>query len=107
VPDQNYAREVMQLFTIGLIKLNPDGTEIKDAHENPIETYTNEDVEGLSKVFTGWNFDMGEKTSTDDAFWQNGRWLSRPMLLTEAKHSPEAKIFLKTTINAIPTALTV
>ena len=98
VPDQNYAREVMQLFTIGLHELNPDGTEKKDAHGNPTETYTNEHIEGLSKVFTGWNFDMREKTSTDDAFWQNCRWLSRPMLVTEANHSPEAKTFLKTTI---------
>ncbi len=100
VPDQNYAREVMQLFSIGLIQLNPDGTEKKDGQGNPLETYSNEDVEGLSKVFTGWNFDTRETTSTDDAFWQNGRWLSRPMLLTEAKHSPEEKTFLGTRIPA-------
>ncbi|CAN1490644.1 Protein of unknown function DUF1800 [Burkholderiaceae bacterium] len=98
VPDQNYAREVMQLFTIGLHELNPDGTEKKDAHGNPTETYTNEHIEGLSKVFTGWNFDMREKTSKDADFWQNCRWLSRPMILNDDLHSPEEKTFLGITI---------
>ena len=100
VPDQNYAREVMQLFTIGLIKLRPDGTEIKDAHGNPSETYTNEDVEGLSKVFTGWNINQTRDFEVLDEFWQNCRFLSRPMSLNNGLHSPEAKTFLKKTIPA-------
>ena len=100
VPDQNYAREVMQLFTIGLIKLNPDGTEIKDAHGNPIETYTNEDVEGLSKVFTGWSFDNKTPFDIREDFWQNCVYLSRPMGLTSTLHSPEAKTFLGITIRS-------
>jgi uncharacterized protein (DUF1800 family) len=113
VPDQNYAREVMQLFTIGLIKLNPDGTEIKDAHGNPIETYTNEDVEGLSKVFTGWSFDNKTPFDIREDFWQNCVYLSRPMGLTSTLHSPEAKTFLGITIpsntngtDSLKTALT-
>ena len=100
VPDQNYAREVMQLFTIGLHELNPDGTEKKDAKGNPIETYTNEDVEGLSKVFTGWNFDQTQDFAVSTDFWQNCRFLSRPMSLNDSLHSPEVKIFLDTTISA-------
>ena len=113
VPDQNYAREVMQLFTIGLIKLNPDGTEIKDAHGNPIETYTNEDVEGLSKVFTGWSFDNKTPFDIREDFWQNCVYLSRPLGLTSTLHSPEAKTFLGITIpsntngtDSLKTALT-
>lgn len=56
VPDENYAREIMQLFTIGLHQLNPDGSRKLDGSGNPIPTYTNEDVTGLAKVFTGWSW---------------------------------------------------
>ncbi|MBB6429835.1 DUF1800 family protein [Algisphaera agarilytica] len=52
-PDENYAREVMQLFTIGLHRLNPDGTPQRDADGQPIPNYTNQDVEELARVFTG------------------------------------------------------
>ena len=99
VPDQNYAREVMQLFTIGLHELNPDGTEKKDAHGNPIEIYTNDDIEGLSKVFTGWNFDQRVKTpQPNTSLWQNCIWLSSPMILNDGLHSLLEKKFLETTI---------
>ncbi len=52
-PDENHAREIMQLFSIGLYRLNPDGTEIKDAAGKSIPTYTNDDIAQLAKVFTG------------------------------------------------------
>jgi uncharacterized protein (DUF1800 family) len=52
-PDENYAREVMQLFSIGLFRLNLDGTEQRDANNQPIPTYNNDDIAGLAKVFTG------------------------------------------------------
>lgn len=52
-PDENYAREVMQLFTIGTTMLNMDGTEILDSLGQPIPTYTNDDISELSKIFTG------------------------------------------------------
>ncbi len=54
-PDENYAREIMQLFSLGLEKLKIDGTPIFDANGNPIPTYTQEDVNQLSRVFTGWD----------------------------------------------------
>jgi uncharacterized protein (DUF1800 family) len=53
IPDENYAREVMQLFTIGLYQLNPDGSQKTDAGGNPIPTYSNTDVMGMAAVFTG------------------------------------------------------
>ncbi|MFK7916607.1 MAG: DUF1800 family protein [Ilumatobacter sp.] len=53
VPDENYAREVMQLFTIGLWELNQDGTRRTDGSGNPIPTYDTEDILGLARVFTG------------------------------------------------------
>ena len=52
-PDENYAREVMQLFTIGLYELNQDGTIIVDADDMPIETYDNSDIGEFARVFTG------------------------------------------------------
>jgi uncharacterized protein (DUF1800 family) len=57
VPDENFAREIMQLFSIGLYQLNADGTKVKDANGNDVETYNSNDVAGLAKVFTGFSFD--------------------------------------------------
>jgi uncharacterized protein (DUF1800 family) len=59
-PDENYAREIMQLFSIGLYELNQDGTEKKDIEGNSIPTYTNDDIAGLAKVFTGLSWDKSE-----------------------------------------------
>ena len=56
-PDENYAREILQLFSIGLIQLNLDGTPKLDSKGNEIPTYNQRDVEQLAKVFTGWHFD--------------------------------------------------
>ncbi|GAB3515998.1 DUF1800 family protein [Emticicia fontis] len=52
-PDENYAREIMQLFSIGLFQLNLDGTEKKDGAGKSIPTYNNNDIANLAKVFTG------------------------------------------------------
>jgi uncharacterized protein (DUF1800 family) len=58
MPDENYAREVMQLFSIGLWQLNPDGTRKLDQDGNPMPTYDIEDIKQFARVFTGlhWNF---------------------------------------------------
>lgn len=56
LPDENYAREVMQLFTIGLWQLNADGTRKLDANNQPIPTYTQDDIRGMAKVLTGWSY---------------------------------------------------
>ncbi|MEM6394144.1 MAG: DUF1800 family protein [Planctomycetota bacterium] len=52
-PDENYAREVMQLFMIGMVQLQPDGTPLLDADSQTIPTYTNRDVKHFARVFTG------------------------------------------------------
>lgn len=70
VPDQNYAREIMQLFSIGLWQLNVDGTFKLDASGQRIPTYSQADVTGLSYVFTGLNLQSGGDrygTCRDDA----------------------------------------
>ena len=56
VPDENFGREVMQLFSIGLFELNIDGTLQTDANGDPIETYDNDDVTGIAKAFTGYHY---------------------------------------------------
>jgi uncharacterized protein (DUF1800 family) len=55
-PDENYAREVMQLYTIGLHELNPDGTETRDEFGRVIQTYTNVDIMSNARLFTGFAF---------------------------------------------------
>ena len=55
-PDENYARELMQLFSIGLVELNLDGTTVLDSQNQPVPTYDQAVIEGFAHVFTGWNF---------------------------------------------------
>eukprot|EP00966_Prymnesium_polylepis_P074810 1735665-Prymnesium_polylepis.1 len=54
VPDENYAREIMQLFSIGLWVLNEDGTKVLDAAGMPIPSYTNDDIVSQAKLWTGF-----------------------------------------------------
>ena len=85
-PDENYAREVMQLFTVGVTLLNADGSPKKAANGVALETYTTEDIRGLARVFTGWDYDRFSRAAPDHA--------GRPMVFSAANHSPESKSFL-------------
>ena len=80
LPDENFARELMQLFSIGLVELNSDGSPKLNAQGKPIETYTNADVMALAKVFTGWGWAYPDAQLTE----QNFRWGS-PDLSSAAK----------------------
>jgi hypothetical protein len=55
-PNENYAREVLQLFSIGLEQLNQDGTPQLDGSGNPIPTYDQDTIEGFAHTFTGWTY---------------------------------------------------
>ncbi len=95
VPDENYARELMQLFTIGLTELNPDGSQVLVGGE-PVETYSQEDIRGLAKVFTGLSYDT-------DSFYDHWYSLDRvsrysPLRPFDEFHSTEEKRFLDLTI---------
>ncbi|MCU7373159.1 DUF1800 family protein [Paucibacter sp. O1-1] len=79
MPDENFAREVMQLFTIGLHALNIDGSPVLDGHGQPVETYSNADVIALAKVFTGWSWGFPDNQLSEQTF----RWVS-PDLKTAA-----------------------
>jgi uncharacterized protein (DUF1800 family) len=102
IPDQNFAREVMQLFSIGLVELNIDGTP-KKVNGKPVYTYAQKDIDGLSRVFTGWGW-YGPDNSKD-------RWNSNPDVLTPNRmwnpmqaypdyHSTSPKKFLGTEVPA-------
>lgn len=95
-PDENYARELMQLFTIGLVELNMDGTPKSNISGNEIETYSNDDVDGLSRVFTGLahaNTDFRAGRRGPDAYHV-------PMTMYAEQHSELEKTFLGSTIPA-------
>ena len=87
-PDENYAREVMQLFTIGLDELNQDGTAKLDANGNTIATYGQAEIEGFARVFTGWTF-AGSET-----FKRKSRDYVAPMQAFEEYHSQKQKTLL-------------
>jgi len=101
-PDENYAREVMQLFTVGLYLLNPDGTQQLDGNGKPQETYTSSDVSNLARVFTGYDVDMRQNVdvSVNGNTVGNTTFARLPMLLTASNHSTLAATFLGTTIPA-------
>jgi uncharacterized protein (DUF1800 family) len=104
LPDENYSREVMQLFTIDLNLLNVDGTEKRDAQGNKIESYTAADVAGLAKVFTGYDFDTsdGVRLTPVGATYtiESKAYTRKPMLLNSAKHSVSSATFLGVTVAA-------
>jgi len=56
--NENYAREIMQLFCLGLNQLNPDGTPVLDTSGNPVPSYTQNDVMDLGRAFTGWTYPL-------------------------------------------------
>ncbi len=112
-PDENYAREIMQLFSIGLVSLNPDGRLKFDNSGDPIPTYTNADITELAKVFTGWSFSKrtgsradGFPVSNNTSFTYNGGsryfetpWIE-PMINFSAYHDTSAKTYLGQTSQA-------
>ena len=101
LPDENYAREVMQLFSIGLYQLSSNGTVVKDSSGNPAPTYSHDDIAGLAKVFTGMSwFSPSPSTTT---FFGGGADPNRdwqPMSFYPTFHSISAKSFLGVTIPA-------
>jgi uncharacterized protein (DUF1800 family) len=94
-PDENYAREVMQLFTIGLYELNPDGTRQLDSAGQYIPTYDNDDIAEFAKVFTGLSFGdtylFGQSGQSQQSY-------TYPMKMFESWHEPGAKYLLNGTV---------
>jgi uncharacterized protein (DUF1800 family) len=65
--NENYPRELMQLFTLGTVLLNPDGTVKLGSNQRPIDTYTQADVSDMTRALTGWDFDGSKKENDPSA----------------------------------------
>jgi len=89
--NENYAREIMQLFTVGTVKLNPDGTRVLDSQGKPVPTYSQSTIENLALVFTGWTFPPtpGRTPAATNPAYYDGR-----MVPWEANHDTSAKVLL-------------
>lgn len=103
-PDENYAREVMQLMSIGLVMLNIDGTVRRDGAGQPIESYSQSDVTNLARVFTGYDYNQslnqqGTVPGTTRTV-PNTAFTRLPMSLNASLHSTLAVSFLGTNIAA-------
>jgi uncharacterized protein (DUF1800 family) len=104
-PNENYAREILQLFSVGLDELNPDGTPKLDAEGRRIPTYGQDEITAFARVFTGWNWALppaGAPQTTNDR--------RAPMTLTRnnaASHDTGQKVLLGGfVINAAPAGIT-
>lgn len=83
-PDENYAREVMQLFSIGLVLRNPDFSRQLDDGGNPIPTYASSMVQAYARVFTGWSYQSGFNSYPRGTNWSAADYL--PMVCSEQYH---------------------
>jgi uncharacterized protein (DUF1800 family) len=95
--NENYARESMQLFTLGLNVLNSDGTSQVDGTGNPLPTYTQNDVMALGRSFTGWTFpaEPGQTLARHNPEYYGGN-----MVPFESNHDSGAKTFLGQSVPA-------
>ena len=91
VPDENFARELMQLFTIGLTELNPDGTP-RLAGGQPRDSYDQEDVSGVARLLTGWEYAPGYDGGLEQYI--------APMFCFPARHETGASSFLTVSVPA-------
>jgi uncharacterized protein (DUF1800 family) len=98
-PDENYAREVLQLFTIGLYELNFDGTLKLNAAGQPIETYSQTDISQLARVFTGYDYNPAGSTAVTNPLSVKNR-----MIVNNSLHESGASTFLGTSVAAGATA---
>ena len=97
IPNENYARELLQLFTIGLHELNRDGSLKRDATGTPLATYGQEEISGFARVFTGWTFNQAAPPTN---FFPPADWRNPMVQVVEARtglatrHSTLAKPLL-------------
>jgi uncharacterized protein (DUF1800 family) len=90
-PNENYAREILQLFSVGLAQLNPDGTPQLDTNGVPIPTYTQDTIIGFAHVFTGWAYPT--KPGQTASFY-NGEYYGGPMIPFDTHHDTGQKLLL-------------
>lgn len=100
--NENYPREVMQLFSLGLSLLNIDGSVQTDVNGTPLPTYTQTDVQQLAKALTGWTFTNASGTTGPGG---NYSYYPGPMIPVPGKHNLSAKTVLGHSLPANQTAL--
>ena len=96
-PSENYAREMLQLFSMGPDQLNMDGTRKLDATGAAIPTYTPDDIRGVARALTGWTYPRLNGAAITDG---NQRDYSKPMIEVAARYDSTVKTFLGTTVPA-------
>jgi uncharacterized protein (DUF1800 family) len=85
-PNENYAREILQLFSIGTVRLNPDGSQQLDGSGQPVPTYTQTTIDNFARVFTGWQRATAPATGVPN--------YRDPMTANEAQHDTDEKVLL-------------
>ncbi len=90
-PNENFAREILQLFSIGLEQLNQDGTMQLDGSGNPIPTYGQDEIIGFAHVFTGWTYPTKPGAT---AKWRNPEFYGGPMEAFDSHHDTGSKLLL-------------
>ena len=99
--NENYGRELMQLFSVGLVQLNMDGTPKRDASGKVLETYTQKDVIEITRALTGWSFVPNPTELISNRNFAN---YGKPMIENSGRHDTDSKTFLGKTIPAGQTA---
>ena len=114
-PDENYAREIMQLFSIGLYDLHPDGRLKVDINGDLIPSYDNFDITELARVFTGLHYSDGNNNDNNfrldgnqyrnygDPMAVNGNWHDNNVDYTQDPNAPASKTILGVTLPPLPT----
>lgn len=95
VPNENYARELLQLFSLGVFQLNRDGSVVRDSSGNPAPTYSEDTVKNFARVFTGWTYPSKPGAVVK---WKNPIYYASPMEPVEAYHDNSSKALLNGTI---------
>ena len=97
IANENFARENMQLFTLGLYQLNQDGTQQLDGSGNPIPSYTQAQVQAFAKAYTGWTY-ASATGGTPAKFPNSTANYAYPMAAVETSHDTSAKTLLNGTV---------
>jgi len=92
-PNENYARELLQLFSIGTVELNQDGTPLLDAKGVPVASYGQNEVKAFARAFTGWTYAPYDAPQTKGS--SDRRYFARPMVAMESRHDTGTKTLLK------------
>lgn len=99
LPNENYAREFMQLFSVGLMRLWPDGTLVLDSQDEPVPTYNQDVVMGVARVFTGWNYyQPNQGNGRLPVEWSPAVNWTNPMVLVPSHHELGTKLLLNNVV---------